>query len=308
MGTLKTFTDIKFFLKTADTTTAFNNTEFFGPDDGDNIVYPTEDFDDNTTLIGTLEHTEQELCNDYEVTFNESSASLGQADVENDNEVNAATNIFTNAVVGDFLLYKLQSDPAGTSLKVLGIISVKNSDSSVTLENDAPEANNTAIDVYYISKNAPILNFNFADNFYMLVKNNDFTTGGHNGVLAIDTLKTTSPTASPLFAFGTNRTANTTYFKFLKISKKNSPGISDVSVIDVPCSIKGISKYSEKSAFQNLPATPVAGAIPYWSAYEVNPYLNTSTNLDKNTVYRIIIPDSLPSDRILVSGGGGGGS
>lgn len=299
MGVLKTFTDILFFYKNTVTTAALVNETFHGPDDV-RPVYPTENFDDNTTIIESIALTEQELINTHSMTL---PSSLGQATIGNNNEVTSATNIFENAVSGDFLLYKLTSETGIESLKVLGIIDEVISDLKVLLHDNAPVPNSTIVDVYYLDKDDNILNFKFDDNFYMVVKNTNYTGTNHDGVLAIDRNKTSSPTSSPLMAFSNSRQANTIYFKLQRMSKKNSPGESEIQITYVPCSIIGLSKYSEKSLFQNLVSSIPVGEIPYWSVYEVNPHLTSTTNLDKNTFFRLVIPDVLPSDQVFVQTG-----
>ena len=70
------------------------------------------------------------------------------------------------------------------------------------------------------------------------------------------------------------------------------------TVVTVPCTIKGISKWSEKSMFETLASVPL-NEIPYWSVYEVNPYGTSTNHLDRNTFYRVTVFDTLPSSQIL---------
>jgi hypothetical protein len=134
----------------------------------------------------------------------------------------------------------------------------------------------------------------------MVIKNADYDTGKHNGVLNIDT--TANSAVSTVFAYGPSNTINPNKFSIRRISKTN---ISDESQIDstlVPCSIIPLTKYANGQF-------PIDGVledqIPYWTVYEINPYGSTSTNLNKNTLYRIDVPsNSLPSKRIDIDAGG----
>lgn len=296
MGVEKTFTDIRFFLKTPETVEAFETTNFFGPDD-EKFQYPSTNFDNNTIQYPVSNLTEVTLSEKFQI---KSPTSLGEAHVEGDVNLISDDDIFAEVGEGDYIFYKLTSEDPD-ELKVLGRIFQKINATTLVLEFDAPIANNLTVDVYKFSRNDRVANFDFSSTFYMLVKNVDYTTGNHDGILSIDRYKSTPPSVNPVFAYSSARKINPAYFSLQRISKINSPGESQVSVTNIESGIKGISKYSEKSMFENRISPIPVGTIPYWSVYEVNPYITTSVNLDKNTIFRVVLNDVLPADRVFVT-------
>lgn len=287
----KTFSTIKFFVKNAETTAAFTENEFLG-DEGSPEAFPNASFTNTTPVNLTT------LSSNYEIPF---PVYLGTASVSTSSYTvtsDASPTNFINAHVGDYILY---DNGSGTGdFRVLGkIATIAGDDESVTLAK-YPPITGGAVPIYLFSKDANYTGFSAASNFYMVIKNADYTTAKHNGVLNID--NTVNSAVSSVFAYGTSNTINPTYFSIRRISKTN---ISDESQIDstlIPCTIIPITKYANG-------IFPIDGVfedeIPYWSVYEINPHGSTSTNLNKNTIYRIDVPsNSLPSKRIDIDTGG----
>jgi len=287
----KTFSTIKFFVKNAETTAAFIQNEFLG-DEGSPDAFPNASFT-NTTPVNL-----PTLSSNYEIKF---PVYLGTASVSTSSFTvtsDASPTNFLNAYVGDYILY---DNGSGTGdFRVLGkIATIAGDDESVTLAK-YPPITGGAVPIYLLSKDANYSGFSAASNFYMVIKNADYTTAKHNGVLNIDS--TINSAVSSVFAYGPSNTINPTYFSIRRISKTN---IADESQIDstlVPSTIIPITKYADG-------IFPIDGAledqIPYWSVYEINPYGSTSTNLNKNTLYRIDVPsNSLPSKKIDIDTGG----
>jgi hypothetical protein len=286
----KTFSTIKFFVKNAETTAAFTQNEFLG-DEGSPAPFP------NATFTNTTPVNLSTLSDNYEIKF---PVYLGTANVSTSSYTvtgDASPTNFLNAYVGDYILY---DNGSGTGdLRVLGkIATIAGDDESVTLAK-YPPITNAAVPIYLFSKDANYTGFNTGNNFYMVIKNADYTSLKHNGVLNIDS--TANSAVSSVFAYGPSNTINPTYFSITRISKTN---ISDESQIDstlVPSTIIPISKYaSGQFPFGGV----LEDQIPYWSVYEINIYGSTSTNLNKNTIYRIDVPsNSLPSKRIDIFSG-----
>jgi hypothetical protein len=289
----KTFSTIKFFVKNAETTAAFTQNEFFG-DEGSPAPFPNASFT-NTTPVNL-----PTLSANYEIKF---PVYLGTASVNVSNYTvtsDASPTNFINAQVGDYILY---NNGSGTGdFRVLGkIATIAGDDESVTLTKYPPLTGAT-VPIYLFSKDANYSAFSAASNFYMVIKNADYTTANQDGVLNIDS--TVNSAVSSVFAYGPSNTINPTYFSIRRISKTN---IADESQIDstlVSCSIIPLTKYANGQF-------PIDGVledqIPYWTVYEINPYGSTSTNLNKNTIYRIDVPsNSLPSKKIDIDTGGGG--
>jgi hypothetical protein len=137
----------------------------------------------------------------------------------------------------------------------------------------------------------------------MVVKNADYTTGNHDAVLLIDTARTSSDytTYPQPFAYSPSKIINPEYFKLERISKVFKPLVEEEVTNIVTCSIKGVSKWSEKELFQDLVSTIPLDEIPYWSVYEINPQSDSIYHLDRNTFYRLTVKDSLPSSRVYVT-------
>jgi hypothetical protein len=286
MPAFKTFTDIRFFLKTPETTTAFT-TPFTGS--GAEVVYPNENFN-NTSPIDLIA-----LAQNYQVVF---PTELGAVTTNSTTTVTGASGIFDDVEEGDSILYRTSTEDAG-ALKVLGQVAEVVSGTEITLTKNAPITGTTQV-AYRFSKHNNTTGFNPADNFYMLVKNVDYVNDSenHDAVLNINTSATS--TTSTTFAYGPNRTVKSTYFAIERISKEGLPDERESSPVSIMCTIKGISTLSEPSMF---PTTTIpSNTIPYWSVYEINPLGNTSEVFRKNTIYRINVPtNSLPAAQITAN-------
>lgn len=298
MPAIKNFTDIRFFLKTPETTAAFVTTPFTGSFSGVN-QYPNQDFDNITPInLNTL-------SNNYEIFTPTSLGNINSASTTS-KTISSALEIFGDVQNGDYILYRETTEDIG-DLKLLGIVdSVGLDGDSLTLYKNSP-ISVTAFSVktvYRFPKSSVSIGFPINANFYMVVKNADYDDdGNYNGVLNIDTTVTT-PTSN-VFAYGPNRTANPTYFKLQRISKVNVGDEPD-TVEDLTCTVKGVSTYSETSLF---PLTELnADKFPIWSVYEVNPFGNTSNQFNKNTFYRVDIPlEEMPAQKFPIATEGGGG-
>lgn len=306
----KVFPDVKFFLKNSETTRAFTQIPFTGS--AGNPVYPNANFNnqhDNSEPYVNL----VTLSNLYEL---KAPTLLGLAEVSG-STVTAYTGsegLFDNVGEDNYLLYRLDSDDffgAADTLRVLGYIQSKTNGDEVILTDTPPsETTGQILEVFswegeVTAETLETLNFNFQDNFYMVVKNADYTGSNHNGVLYIDTARTSSNyTNNPQpFAYSTSKLINPNYFKLQRISEIKKPYISEVDVTNIPCSIKGVSKWSEKELFENSLTSIAQNTIPYWSVYEINPHTLSSTNLEKKTFYRLEMGDTLPSSQIYVNVG-----
>lgn len=314
----KTYTDIKFFVKSAETTKAFAEIPFTGTVDGylqddgtTKIPYPNEDFDNENT--GVYPYIDLPYLSDnFEL---KTPISLGNGGVEGGagNIVTSLDPVFDTIEEKTYLLYRVDGGTftsTADGLKVLGYVETKTDDNEVILSKDVPATleglelelfswtgDNNDEDLY-------TLNFNFQDSFYMVVKNADYTATNHDAVLLIDVDRTsTNYTNSPQpFAYSANKIINPTYFSIERITKVYNPTTSeeDINIVSIPCSIKGVSKWSEKSMFETLASVPT-NKIPFWSVYEVIPNANSGIHLDKNTFYRVTINDALPSSRVYAA-------
>lgn len=308
-ATTKTYTDIRFFLKNPETTRAFEEIEFTGTNvPVGSPIYPNADFNN--------QHDNEEpyvnlvtLSNLYEL---KSPTSLGVAEVDGTTiREYTPTNqdIFENLQPGNYILYRIDDQGDGPSdlLRVLGYVSsVVDSTEIILRELPPAETNGQLLQVFSWEGNVDsttlkTLNFNFQDNFYMVVKNTDYTSTNHDGVLYIDTARTAINYNNPpaAFAYSISKIINPNYFTLQRISKSRDPETSEVDVTNIQCSIKGVSKWSEKEKFEGLTSVPL-NQIPYWSVYEINPFHTSNTHLDKRTFYRLTIPDWLPSSRVYV--------
>jgi hypothetical protein len=327
----KTYTDVKFFLKNAETTKAFEEISFTGtsdgypsdPDDPESalIPYPNEDFDNTIEFYPYIDLPY--LSAAYEIKIPEflDNGSVGEDGVT----VTALSNCFADVPEGMYLLYRIaEEDTDLNNLRVLGYIQTKTSDTEVILSSAAPTDTAELVSIEIFSwpgewdlpfniKDLNALSFHFQDSFYMVVKNADYTfgSGNHDGVLLIDTARTSANyTNFPQpFAYSNSRILNPNYFSLERISKVLNPTKPETNqngdpiVVNIPCSIKGISKWSEKSMFANTNITDGDNRIPFWSVYEIDPNPGFTIHLDRKTFYRLTIntttPGGLPSSKVF---------
>jgi hypothetical protein len=308
----KTYSDIKFFVKNAETTRAFAEIPFTGTIDGyefdgDLIPYPNETF--NNIDEGVYPYIDlPNLALNYEIT---APVYLGDGGIE-DGDGNIVTavdlDMFEDIEVDTYILYRESGASTADNLKVLGYVQTKTNDNEVILSEDVPVILE-GLELELFSWTGPdnaeflnTLNFKFQDSFYMVVKNANYTSTNHDAVLLIDVDRTSANyTNSPQpFAYSADRIINPTYFSIERITKVYKPSTEEETVVTIPCTIKGISKWSEKSMFDTLTSVPL-NQIPFWSVYEVTPYGTSRAHLDKNTFYRVTINDTLPSSRVYAT-------
>jgi hypothetical protein len=303
----KTYTDIRFFLKTPETIRAFTQIPFNGTV-RDPEEYPNADFDnvelENEPYIDlpTLEANFRLIAPEY--------IDMGEADPINTTTI---TGTFDNVSEDNYLLYRFTGEGEGTldELKVYGYIATKVDNTEVTLS-APPPAETIGIGVELYSWTGEVdattlkaLNFNFADNFYMAVKNVDYVaaSGKHDAVLNIDTSRTSNNynNSPQVFAYSSSKIINPNFFSLQRISKSKNPIISDVDITNIPCSIVGITKWSEPEKWAGELTAITEPRTPFWSVYEINPKFTSADHLDKNTFYRLVINDVLPSAQIYVN-------
>jgi hypothetical protein len=293
----KSFTEVKFFLKNTATTTAFTTTFKGGA-----TPYPLEDFSDLDATIGDYEIVSPTKLSTTKALFGTSASATNKVDV-----VGGSTNIFGSVLAGDYLLFDNGTD-GEANLQLLGVVKTTGT-TSVTLENVPTALADSGVDgktIYRFPKTVAGNAFVPGDNFYLVVKNPDFSTGSglHDSVLNIDT--TASSASSTVFAYSVNRTVNPTYFKTIQISQNAvvDAGLTTAEIGDqenVPSKITAISTYAQGSTTIGPTNT---SQIPYWSVYEINPYADTSSVFNKQTFYKVQIEESLPAKQItLVTGG-----
>jgi hypothetical protein len=279
MAELKTITDIKFFLKNAETTTAFSKsiTPF-------SSTYPNSSFNDVAPTVNPSVNL-IDLSDKYQIK-DPTNIGAGVFDItstilEDYND----DGIFITCHAGDMILSGASVD----ELLIVGtIISIADDNNSAVLETEPNISSGTYADIYVFSKYNEAKTFNFNDSFYMVIKNPNIVPSKHEGIVNIDT--TANSPSALIFAYGNNRTANPTFFSLKKISKRlhYNQGLTDAELTseeNIPCRIDGISTYAEQTGA--VVTTIPDSAIPLWSVYEVNPYLFTSTNFSKNTTYRL---------------------
>lgn len=288
-------TSVKFFLKNPTTTAAFKNTPF-------SATYPNSTFNNTTPVNLTT------LSNQHEIKpptllgtalFGTNATAL--------NKVESTTAIFNSCFAGDYILF----DNGGglDDLQVLGqILEITTTGTDaykkVTLVKNSPfNSTSTPKNVYRLSLTSVGTPFKVDESFYMVVKNPDITSTLHNGILTIDNL--VNAPNSDLFGYGGIRTINPSYFKFRKISTVNlaDEGLNATEIaaeINILCTVTGVSTLSEQTEPPQIDIP--AGNVPYWSVYEINPYGNSSTYIDKSTMYRIELSNVLPFKAIITAG------
>jgi len=293
----KSFTNVKFFLKNTETTAAFTT-----PFTGGTSPYPLENFSDLNATIGSYEIVSPTKLSVTKAKFGTSATATDKVEV-----VGGSTNIFGTVLAGDYLLFDNGTD-GEANLQVLGAVKTIGT-TSVTLEKVPTALADSGVDgktIYRFPKSVAGNAFAPGDNFYLVVKNPDFTTGStlHDSVLNIDT--TVSSAGSTVFGYGVNRTVNPTFFKTIQISQNAvvDSGLTTTQIStqeNVPSKITAISTYAGGSTTIGPINT---SQIPFWSVYEINPYGDTSSVFNKQTFYKVQIEESLPAKQItLVTGG-----
>lgn len=303
----KNFTEVKFFLKNTATTQAFTTQFKAGA-----TPYPLEDFSDLNASIGEYEVIAPILLG---IAWFGNAMSPNTNQVDNDGDFDFTDSFlgYTPAV-GDYLLFDNGVD-GEANLQILGKIATINNSSNVTLDK-VPTAATTSDttgsggnqykSIYLFPKSVAGNAFLPGDNFYLVLKNPDYVdgSGNHDAVININSAVTT-PTSS-VFAYGTNRTANPTYFRTIRISQNAvvDAGLTTGEIssqTNIASKITPISSYSQGST----DIGPInSDLIPFWSVYEVNPYGDTSSVFNKQTFYKVQIDESLPAKQITIVGGG----
>lgn len=305
MAYLRTIENVKYFVVNSETTDAFTRTF--------SESFPNANFNNATPVnLATL-------SNNYEI---KPPTILGNTEgataTINSNGTIVPTNSTTNPTffgpceVGDYLFVE---DGGIDALNMLGRIATKNSATSVTLEK-APKnitygtfGNNLNRTIYHLSKTSPGLPFGENASFYMVIKNPDYDDGDnaekHNAIPYID--PSISVVNEDVFAYGGtasgNNIVNPTYLAIVYISQISEAtngltnnGISYTNTI--PCTITPISTLSQQLTQPPFGTVLTQSNIPRWSVYLVNPYGTDSTNLPKNTAYRIEVDTDIPVRKI----------
>jgi hypothetical protein len=269
---------------------AFTNKLFYGADssvpDGDPNGYPDENLSEASLGFDIA---------DYEVLMPVELSGATLSITNNDATVTASSGVFTT---GSAPVGKLLWDATDASdLRLIGKIASRTSDTVVELQD--PYLGSTAGTVTaYISNVAATdhnQSLNHKGNFYILVKRTDTTYDGDPRYVL--------PSVSGMQQFvtdligGVQQGLNTTYVALNRLSSvgtKNKP-LGASGEVEVPATIKRINWYQRVGTLYNSPYFETENDIPFWVAYEVNPFGLASKNLDKNTVYSLEIQEVLPT-------------
>jgi hypothetical protein len=293
MAALKNFNTIRYFVKNAITTSAFNQT-FLGSSNGTGIAYPWDNLDSDSRFT--------DIVTNYEIKF--PTLLTGNCTLTNASTTVTAVSPatpFTSAVAGDYLLY---DDGSGIdNLKVLGVIASKTTSAVVVLAKPAVVTTN-AYPVYLLKKGGASVGFKADSSFYILVKSTSFAGGTstlRDAVLWLNTpLSYDTPaeaTAAPALGWGPNSPVNLNadgFFNFFAISKTNAADepLAVIDETDIPCTIKRVSGFANSG---NIPTTT---DFPYWVAYEINPFAESSLALNKKTTFKIQFSEDLPAGQL----------
>jgi len=179
-----------------------------------------------------------------------------------------------------------------TNLKLIGkIASYTAADEVELVENYGGASITDAGVAAYISDVSDVdhnQSLNFKGNFYILVGVEDNGSG-----------KPALPSVSGMQNFATNlingvqQGLNTNYVALSRISATNNKVSPSASATQIPATIARINGYVVSSQANKY--FSFNGDIPYWVAYEVNPFGTANKNLDKNTTYSLEIQETLPT-------------
>jgi hypothetical protein len=300
MAALKTFNDIRYFVKNSITTSAFAQT-FIGSSSGTGLAYPWSNLDSDTRFT--------DIVTNHEVKF--PTALTGNCTLTSSSATVTAVSgtPFLNALVGDYLLY---NDGTGTdNLKVLGVIATRTSNTVVVLAKALPSGFTTnAYPIYLLKKGGASVGFKADASFFILVKSPSYAGGVstlRDAVLWLNVAGSyntpTEATAAPALGWGSDTPVNLNadgFFNFFAISKINAAdeGADPIDTTDIPCTIRRVSNFG----LNNSGLFNSVDEYPFWVAYEINPFANSSFSLNKKTTFKIQFDESLPAEQLTLTG------
>jgi hypothetical protein len=257
-------------VKTALNKTFYGAGSTFG--DGDPDGYPNVDLDN---LGFSIEDYEIKMPQDLGKTLAVSSGAK---------TVTASSSVFTSGDVGKLLW----DGTTSTSLRLIGKIETYTSGTVVQLvENFA--GTSLTVAPGYISDVAGVdhnQSLDFKGNFFILV-----------GVEESDG-KPVLPSVAGMQNFATDIVSgvqqglNTAYIALNRISAINNK-VSPAGNTEVPATVTRINGYLGSTQANKYFST--VNDIPFWVAYEVNPFGSANKNFDKNTTYSLEIQETLPT-------------
>lgn len=301
MAALKTFNDIRYFVKNSITTNAFTQ-NFVGSSSGAGLAYPWNNLDSDTRFT--------DIVTNYEIKF--PTLLTGNCTLTNASTTVTAVSgsptppSFANALVGDYLLY---DDAGPDNLKVLGVIATKTSSTEVVLAKPAVVTTG-AYPVYLLKKGGASVGFKADSSFYILVKSPSYAGGAsilRDAVLWFNIAGSyntpAEATAAPALGWGSDTPVNLNadgFFNFFAISKINiaDEGANPIDTTDIPCTIRRVSNFglNNSGIFNNT------DEYPFWVAYEINPFADSSFSLNKKTTFKIQLDENLPAEQLTLTG------
>lgn len=283
------FDDIRILKATPEVISAFNFRVFYGANssfpDGDDNGYPNE----NLTNLGfPLEN--------YEISI---PVPLVDGTVDPPVQVTVSIDTNSNAVTASEDVFTTGFSPVGkllwdasdvNNLRLIGKIATRVDNNEVTLV-DNYTGNDDLVDVdAYFSYGSSIDNnqaLEHKDGFVILVKTG-ITESEEKVIPAFTYMQ--NHTGAPSIS-GVVQGLNNTYISLKRISKLGSKASPVTTAVQVPASIQRLNSYVGVVG-SNYFST--SDDIPIWVAYLVNPFRDSSKNLDKNTTYVLEIEEVLP--------------
>jgi len=292
MSAEKNFTEIRYFVKNSTTTAAFAQT-FIGSSTGEGAAYPWDNLDGDSRFTSIISNYEMKFPIELAQTC---TLTSGSKTVTATSSTPFAT---ASAAIGDYLLY---DDGSGIdNLKVAGVIETVSSGSVVYLNKNAIVTTGP-YPIFLLKKGGASVGFKANSSFYLLVRSSSFVSPLRDGVIWLSAPGThanpTAATAEPSLGWGGGTgvpvNVNPEYFNFYEISVPNAADEPLIPIVetDIPCSIKRISGYANSGNFID------EDQYPYWVAYEVNPFGNSSFSLDKKTTFKIQFSEDLPAGQL----------
>jgi hypothetical protein len=160
-----------------------------------------------------------------------------------------------------------------------------------------------------LKKGGASVGFKADASFYILVKSTSFAGGVstlRDAVLWLNVAGSyntpAEATAAPALGWGSDTPVNLNadgFFNFFAISKINAAdeGANPIDTADIPCTIKRVSGF-----FNNGNPFGSVDEYPYWVAYEVNPFADSSFSLNKKTTFKIQFDENLPAGQLTLTG------
>ena len=275
-------------------TRAFFGRKFYGAGatgQADPLGFPRENFTD-----GGLEVPSMTDISQYEIT-QRISAEVNCTTTSGDETVTASASTFNNGDGFDasFVGAYIYSGADPQNLVFLGVVASVTDSTHVELTADALSVV-TGVPLYYqLSGTTNFEGFKVNRSFFALIKTLDDGFGGR----IIPRIKEVRVGDS------ISESANVDT-GFIALNRVSAPGVTNAYIMPVPiaATVRRHNGYIQESDAYQADYFRSTSDIPFWVCWEINPYGNTATTLNKKTIIRLSVTEALPETDVTSPGFG----